>query len=70
MSPEANGLAILAVPTSLAIPTQLPSSSERICEMAAKRLQLQEKLGKDIADIISEAAPKKIVMIQTLSNQK
>ena len=24
--------------------------------MAAKRLQLQEKLGKDIADIISEAA--------------
>ena len=28
----------------------------RICDMAAKRLQLQEKLGKDIAEIISEAA--------------
>ena len=28
----------------------------RICDMAAKRLQLQERLGSDIAAIISEAA--------------
>ena len=32
------------------------SKIARICDMAAKRLQLQEKLGNDIADIISEAA--------------
>ena len=28
----------------------------RACEMAAKRLQLQERIGSDIADIISEMA--------------
>lgn len=42
------------------------SKIARICEMAAKRLQLQEKLGADIAEIIAEAtgSPDVAVMIK------
>ncbi len=32
------------------------SKIARICDMAAKRLQLQERLGQDIASIVAEAA--------------
>ncbi len=32
------------------------SKIARICDMAAKRLQIQERLGNDIAEIISEAS--------------
>lgn len=32
------------------------SKIARICDMAAKRLQLQERLGSDIAEIIAEAS--------------
>ena len=30
------------------------SKIARVCDMAARRLQLQEKIGQDIADIIGE----------------
>lgn len=42
------------------------SKIARICDMAAKRLQLQERIGKDVAEIISEAAgtPDVAVMIR------
>lgn len=42
------------------------SKIARICDMAAKRLQLQERLGRDIAEIISLAAdtPDVAVMIR------
>ena len=32
------------------------SKIARICDLAAKRLQIQERLGADIADIMTEAA--------------
>ncbi len=32
------------------------SKIARMCDMAAKRLQLQEKLGEDIAEIVAEAS--------------
>ena len=42
------------------------SKIARICDMAAKRLQLQERLGQDIAEIISLAtlSPDVGVMIE------
>lgn len=40
------------------------SKIARICDMAAKRLQLQERLGHDIAEIISEAAGSPDVGVQ------
>lgn len=39
------------------------SKIARICDMAAKRLQLQEKLGNDIADIIQMATGSKDVAV-------
>ncbi len=39
------------------------SKIARICDMAAKRLQLQERLGSDIAEIIAEAACTKDVAV-------
>lgn len=39
------------------------SKIARICDMAAKRLQLQERIGSDIAAIISEAAGTKDVAV-------
>lgn len=40
------------------------SKIARICDMAAKRLQLQERLGQDIAEIISEASGSPDVGVQ------
>lgn len=40
------------------------SKIARICDMAAKRLQLQEKLGQDIAEILSEATESPDVGVQ------
>ncbi len=39
------------------------SKISRICDMAAKRLQLQERLGSDIAEIMMEAACTKDVAV-------
>ncbi len=39
------------------------SKISRICDMAAKRLQLQERLGADIAEIISIATGSKDVIV-------
>ena len=44
------------------------SKIARICDMAAKRLQLQERLGRDIAEIISEAAGTPDVGVRILSS--
>ena len=40
------------------------SKIARICDMAAKRLQLQERLGQDMAEIISEASGSPVVGVQ------
>lgn len=39
------------------------SKIARVCDMVARRLQLQEKIGKDIADIISEITGSKDVAV-------
>lgn len=44
------------------------SKIARICEMAAKRLQLQERLTSDIAEIISEAADTPDVAVQIIGS--
>ena len=44
------------------------SKIARICDMAAKRLQLQERLGRDIAEIISEAADTPDVGVKILGS--
>lgn len=44
------------------------SKIARICDMAAKRLQLQERLGRDIAEIISEAAGSPDVAVKILGS--
>lgn len=44
------------------------SKIARICDMAAKRLQLQEKLGQDIAEILSEATSSPDVGVQIVGS--
>ncbi|MBQ1388240.1 MAG: GTP cyclohydrolase I [Clostridia bacterium] len=44
------------------------SKIARICDMAAKRLQLQEKLGSDIAEIISIAADTESVGVKIIGS--
>ena len=44
------------------------SKIARICDMAAKRLQLQERLGRDIAEIIAEAAGTENVGVRILGS--
>lgn len=44
------------------------SKIARICDMAAKRLQLQERLGHDIAEIISEATGSPDVGVQIVGS--
>ncbi len=44
------------------------SKIARICDMAAKRLQLQEKLGSDIAEIISIAADTDSVAVKIVGS--
>ncbi|MBR1592472.1 MAG: GTP cyclohydrolase I [Ruminococcus sp.] len=44
------------------------SKIARICDMAAKRLQLQERLGRDIAEIISKAADTPDVGVKILGS--
>ena len=44
------------------------SKIARICDMAAKRLQLQARLGRDIAEIISEAAGTPDVAVRILGS--
>jgi GTP cyclohydrolase I len=39
------------------------SKIARVCDMVGRRLQLQEKIGKDIADIISEITGSKDVAV-------
>ena len=45
------------------------SKIARICDMAAKRLQLQERLGSDIAEIIAEAADTPDVGVAIVGSQ-
>lgn len=44
------------------------SKIARICDMAAKRLQLQERLGRDIAEIIAEASGSPDVGVKILGS--
>ena len=44
------------------------SKIARICDMAAKRLQLQERLGRDIAEIIAEASGSEDVGVKIIGS--